>query len=139
MSRSSLEELMKAVVRLGDAVVDSGQWPGVMEDMSRAIRAEGAVLLQCDDVQTPDVPRTTAVSEFIDNYFNGGWHLGEVRAARCIPLMQRGLPVVMDQDILSPDEMSRDKSYNEFYIPNGFQWFAVVGFRAGTALWGLPF
>jgi DNA-binding CsgD family transcriptional regulator len=46
---------------------------------------------------------------------------------------------VIDQDILSPDEIRRDPAYNECYIPLGCQWFAVVGVWAGTALWGLSF
>jgi hypothetical protein len=135
---SSFEDLMKATAQLGDAIVDPREWPTVMDGMSHAVHAEGAILLQ-SGVQTPDVPRTEAIREFADDYFNGGWHLGEVRAVRCVPLLQHGQPVAIDQDILSPDEMRRNTTYNEFYIPNSFQWFAVVGFRAGTSLWGMSF
>jgi DNA-binding CsgD family transcriptional regulator len=134
----SLEELMKASAGLGDAIVDPAAWPRVMEDMSRAVRADGAVLLQ-SDVRTPDVPRTPAISDAIDAYFRNGWHTRDVRAERGVPLILSGQPVVTDQDILSPDEMRKDPAYNECYIPNGCQWWAVVGFWAEAALWGLSF
>jgi hypothetical protein len=62
-----------------DAVIDPAAWPSVMEGMSRAVRAEGAVLLQ-SDVRTPDVPRTPAISDAIDAYFRDGWQRRDVRA-----------------------------------------------------------
>jgi DNA-binding CsgD family transcriptional regulator len=143
MVRPSFEELMKATARLGDAVVDPGSWSDIMADMSRAVRAEGALLLQGDvftaHVHAADVPRTASINEYVDIYFNLGRQLSDVRIVKSIPLMLRGQPIVIDQDILSPDEMRRDASYNEIYIPRGFQWFAAVGFQAGTALWALPF
>ena len=129
---------MRASARLGDAVVDPAAWPRVMEDMSRAVRADGAVLLQ-SDVRTPNVPRTPAISDAIDAYFRDGWHRRDVRAERGVPLVLRGQSVVIDQDILSPEELRKEPAYNECFIPNGCQWWAVVGFWAGTALWGLSF
>jgi hypothetical protein len=71
MIRPSIEELLKATARLGDAVVDPAAWPTVMDIISRAIGAEGAALLQ-SDIRTPDVPRTPAISEMLDVYFRDG-------------------------------------------------------------------
>jgi DNA-binding CsgD family transcriptional regulator len=138
MARPSLEELMKATARLGDVVVDPAAWPEILDAMSRAVGAEGAILMQ-SDVRATDLPRSTSISELADTYFRNGWHIGDVRNIRGPRLRLRGQAVVIDQDILSPDEMRNDWTYNEIYIPNGFQWFASVSFRAGTALWGLPF
>jgi DNA-binding CsgD family transcriptional regulator len=135
MPATSSEDFLKASARLGDAVVDPAGWPSVMEDICRAVGAAGAVLLQ-SDIRTPDVPRTDAVSELLGTYFREGWHTRDPRADRGTPLLNRGQPVVIDQDILSPDEMRREASYNECYIPSGFQWWAVIGFWSGAALWG---
>jgi DNA-binding CsgD family transcriptional regulator len=138
MPQTSLDDLMKASARLGDAVVDPAAWPSVMGDMSHSVRAQGAILLQ-SDVRTPDVPRTVGVSEAFDAYFRDGWHTRDVRAARGVPLILSGQSVVIDQDILSSDEIRKDAFYNECSIPIGCPWFAVVGFHAGTAHWGLSF
>ena len=135
MRPTSLENFLRASVRLGDAVVDPARWPNVMEDLCRAVDASGAALLQ-SDVRTPDVPRTEAVTELVNNYFRDGWHIRDLRADRGVPLLQGGAPVVIDQDIIAPDEMRREESYNECYIPNGYQWWAAIGFWSGTALWG---
>ena len=90
-------------------------------------------------MRTPDVPRTPAISDAIDAYFRDGWHKRDVRAERGVPLVLSGQSVVMDQDILSAEELRTEPAYNECYIPNGCHWWAVVGFWAGTALWGLSF
>jgi DNA-binding CsgD family transcriptional regulator len=136
VGRPSLEELMKAAARLGDAVVDPREWPNVMGDMSRAVRAEGAALIQ-SDLRTPRSPR---VSKAFDVYFRDSWHALDVRALRALPLILRGQPVVIDQDIFSsPEEMSKQDQYNELSIPSGLQWWAVVGFGADGKHWGISF
>src|SRR5205823_3560167 len=76
---------------------------------------------------TPDVPRTASITEFIDNYFRGGWHKRDIRAARGVPRVQSGEPVVI----------ARDSAYNECYIPNRYRWRAAVGFWSASTLWGL--
>jgi hypothetical protein len=109
-----------------------------MNAMSRAVRAEGAILLQSNG-GTPDVPRTDSISELADLYFNEGWHASDIRPVRNARLRKRGQLVVIDQDILSPDEMCRNGTYNDFFIRHGFQWFASVSIRVGTELWVLSF
>jgi DNA-binding CsgD family transcriptional regulator len=70
-------------------------------------------------------------------YFRNNWHTRDIRADRGVPLLLSGASVVIDQDFLTPDEMRLDPMYNELFAPLDFQWFAGVGFRAGSALWGL--
>lgn len=122
--------------RIGDAVIDPALWPEIMEQISRAVAASGAVLLQ-SDVRGSDVPRTAGVAEMISNYFANGWHTRDIRADRGIPLLLAGQKVVTDQDILTPEEMTRSDYYAEAVLPFGFQWFAAVGFSAQSALWAL--
>ena len=129
-------QLEKACALLGDTVLDPALWPQVMEQISTAVGATGAALLQ-SDVRTPDIPRTASADALLTHYFRNNWHVRDIRAARSVPLLLRGAPVVIDHDILTPDELPRNSFYNEALTPFGFQWFAVVGFRAGSALWGL--
>jgi len=107
-----------------------------MEQISDAAGGSGAVLLQ-SDVRTSDVPRTPSVDAMIRAYFADGWHVRDIRAARCVPRLLAGDRVVTDQDIFARDEMRALDMYNELSIPHGFKWFAAVGFFAGSALWGL--
>jgi DNA-binding CsgD family transcriptional regulator/PAS domain-containing protein len=130
------ERLLKASARLGEAAIDPRVWPEIMEQISGAAGARGAVLLQGVS-RTPDVPRTAGVDEFVDSYFAEGWHARDIRAERAVPLLLGGRKVVTDHDILAPEEMERAGLYSESLIPHGLRWFAGIGFWAGPALWGL--
>jgi len=52
-------------------------------------------------------------------------------------LLLRGEQVIIDQDLVTPEEMERVGPYAESLIPNGLRWFAAIGFWSGLALWGL--
>ena len=128
--------LQRISARLGDAAIDPTLWPEIMEQLCVAVGSAGAALLQ-NDVRTSDIPRTEAVSDMFSHYFASGWHARDIRAERGAPLLLRGEQVVIDQDILSPDEMRSVGYYREAVAPFGFRSFAAVGFSAGSALWVL--
>jgi DNA-binding CsgD family transcriptional regulator len=130
------KRLETAASRLGEAALDPTVWPAAMEEICRAVGATGAALLQ-SDVRTADIPRTAGVVPLFNGYFADGWHTRDVRAIRGAPLLLRGERVVIDQDMMTPDEIRRNAFYCECLSPHGFQWFAGVGFRAGSALWAL--
>jgi DNA-binding CsgD family transcriptional regulator len=138
MSDLELFRLTKAMDRLGDAVIDPAVWPELMEGISSAVGATGAALLQSDN-RTPDVPMTTSVEDYFQNYFENNLHIDDIRAVRGVPLLLKGEPVVIDQDIFtSEQDMLRDPLYAHA-TSFGMRWWAVVGFNAGDALWGLAF
>jgi DNA-binding CsgD family transcriptional regulator len=124
--------------RLGEAALDPTIWPEIMEQISATVGATGAVLLQ-SDIRTPDVPRTSSVDALVRRYFADGWSTRDVRGNKGVPLLAGGAPVIIDQDFITSDQMRRDPLYNDCLIVEGFQWFAAVGFWAGSALWTLTF
>jgi hypothetical protein len=128
------EKLAKASARLGDAVLDPDMWPEIMVELSAAIGATGGAVLLQGDVRTPDVPRTAAMHDCLDKYFGEGWNARDTRA-RGVPLWLAGVPVVTEQDFITPEEIRRDAFYNDCLAPFGNQNFAGVGFWADTALW----
>src|SRR5581483_8759633 len=136
MSRIEQDRLARVRARLGEAVLEPAVWPDLMEEICRSIGAVGSALLQ-SDVRTPDIPRTNSVDELFRKYFADGWHIRDVRAERGVPLLLGGQTVVVDQDLITQDEMRCDPFYNEFLRAQGFRWFSGVGFWAGSSLWGL--
>jgi DNA-binding CsgD family transcriptional regulator len=138
MSFFDEHELELAASRLGETILDSRQWPEVMEDICKAVGATGALLLQ-SETRTADVPRTTSLDDLAKAYFSEGWHVDDPRAARSIPLVLRGRTVIGDEDIFTPEEIRRSPFHNELTFPHGFNWFGVVVFWAGSSLWGLSF
>jgi DNA-binding CsgD family transcriptional regulator len=122
--------------RLGDVVLDPSLWPQVMQDLCDVIGATGAALLQ-SDVRTSDVPITEPLRGPIRRYFEEGWHMQDLRATRGVPRMLNGDRVLVDQDLVTPDEMRKGAFYNEMIFPAGLHWFAAVGFHAGSSPWAL--
>ncbi len=133
MPRPDRAQLQAVIPRLGDAILDPGLWPEIMEEICRAVDAKGAILLQ-SDIRTPDVPFTESIRDLYDAYFRDGWSVREYRA-RGLPVLLNGTPVFTDQDFMTPDEMRAVPYYNEFVYPNRCHWFAGVGFRSGASLW----
>ena len=136
MQRLDAERLRQISCRLGDAVIDPGLWPEIMDQISVAVGAIGAALLQ-SDVRTADVPTSQGIDGLFNRYFAEGWHTRDVRANRGVPLLLQGRTVITDQDLVAPDEMQRLDFYADCLEFEGLQWFAAVGFWAGSSLWGL--
>lgn len=132
-----LHKLDDVTARLGDIALDPAGWPSFMDEVCAAVGATGAAMLQ-SDIRTEDIPRTASITEYFDKtYFPNNHHLTDIRAARGVPRLLTGADVITDADLFeSETEMLRDPLYaslGEF----GLKWFAAVGFRAGSALWGL--
>ncbi|MDE2377080.1 hypothetical protein, partial [Bradyrhizobium sp.] len=132
--RIDSEQLDRAIGRLGEAAIDPSMWPEIMEALCRAVGASGAILLQ-SDIRTPDVPRTPSMDEATRLYFRDNYHLTDPRAVG-FPRMISG-EVITDHDVLTPEQIRSDQMYNDILRPFDFQWFAGVGFWAGSAFWAL--
>jgi hypothetical protein len=136
MSNIDTARLEDIYARLGNATIDPAMWPEILEQISAAVGATGAVIVQ-SDARTSDVPRSAGINEMINTYFCNGWHTRDIRADRGFPLIQKGQRVVIDQDIVRPGELERLPYYGELMAPYGLQWFAAIAFWAGPALWAL--
>lgn len=128
------DKLSTVIGRLGEAAIDPAMWPAIMDDLCRAAGATAAILLQAD-IRTPDVPRTQSIDEAVRRYFAQNWQDSDPRA-RGVPRAMAG-EVITDEDCVTPDQMRLDPMYNEVLRPFGFQWFAGIGFWAGSAMWVL--
>lgn len=136
MTRLDVLRLEKAKSRLGEAVLDPGQWPSLMSDICTATGTTGAGLLQ-SDVRTPDIPTTPGVREIFKTYFDNNLHLTDVRALRGVPLLMTGKRAIRDQDLFpSEASMLSDPLYATL-ADFGFRWFAAVSFQAGPSMWAL--
>jgi DNA-binding CsgD family transcriptional regulator len=132
----NIDRLHAVSSRLGETVVDPGCWPILMDEICRAVGTTGAGLLQ-SDVRTSDIPTTESAVELFKAYFDNNLHVSDVRAIRGVPLLLAGASVVTDQDLFANEQdMLRDPLYATLGHV-GFRWWAAVGFKAGSALWGL--
>jgi DNA-binding CsgD family transcriptional regulator len=135
MGKIDAAELDRVGARLGEAALDPGRWPDLMESICRAVDATCAMLLQSDS-RTPDVPGTESAKDHFRIYFRDGWHTRDLRA-RCVPLLLAGQPVVVDADLFTAEEMHRHSFFNDCVRASGLEWWAGIGLRAESALWVL--
>ena len=131
-NRGRLREVIKD---LGDAVVEPAVWADIMDQLCAALEASGAMLIQ-GNTRTPDVPRSASMEEGVRFYFDHGWHNRDL-LARGVPLLLSGQKVYVTQDVVTPEEMRREPFFHEVLYQHGVRWSAVVGIRAGPALWCL--
>jgi DNA-binding CsgD family transcriptional regulator len=130
-----LSQLEAARARFGDVVVDPAMWPEVLDQVSAAAGAMGAVLLQAGTGTF--AVRTGSISEAVDSYFANGFNTRDVRVKQGVPLLMRGKPVIVDQDFLTPEQMRRDPVYMDCLFPHQLAWFAAIGIRLYGSLWAL--
>lgn len=135
MPRADITQLQKSIEQLGEVVIDPGRWKGIIADISHSVSSTGAILLSGQN-RTREVPMSDGITDLMNAYFDGGFHIRDIRAERSVPLILRGQLVIDDTDIVKPEEMARDPMYNVI-ARLGYRWFAAVGFRAGGAVWGL--
>ncbi|HWB49594.1 MAG TPA: hypothetical protein VG651_10830 [Stellaceae bacterium] len=125
--------LVQAVADLGNVVVDPAAWPAELEKIAAAANAEGAALLGLSD-RPADIPRTPSVDEGFRAYFQHGFHLRGLRELRGTPLLAGGARVLIDQDIVTADEV-RSTEYYDWLRSAGVQWFSGVALWAGADPW----
>ncbi len=138
MSDVDARRLEKACINLGDAVVDPMIWPEIIGQISRAIGAAGGGLFNGHDPTQCCVPRSADLDELTEAYVADGWHLRDLRVERGVSHALTGEKVIIDQDIVTPEEIKHHAIYNEL-ARHGFGWFAAVGFWVGSELWALNF
>src|SRR5262245_53257618 len=114
-------------MRFGDIVVDPMLWPGMLEQISAAAGAIGAVVLQAGSGTF--AARTASLSEPVDRYFANGFNVRDVRVKQGVPLLMSGTPVIVDQDFLTPEQIHRDPVYTDCLLPYQLGWFAAIGIQ----------
>jgi hypothetical protein len=101
----------QATLSLLDAAVDPTQWSRSMDVMTEYAKATGAVLLQIRG-RGPGTPHSSSLGEALDVYFKDEWHLHDQRD-RGVPHM-RAKGIFVDQDFVTPEELSTSEYYNKF-------------------------
>lgn len=126
--------LARAEVMFMDAATDPDAWRAALEEVARKSGSRGAALITVEG-QGPFILPTEGLGELVERYVNDGWHQRDFRYAG-VPLMkQRG--IMVDQDIVRPDDMERMDYYTDFLRPRGFGWFAGLKVDTGEDLWCL--
>lgn len=119
--------LAAAVRRVGDAALDPALWPETLDAIARATGSLGGVVLSAEAER--GLPCSDSLRDALTTYVKGGWFAHDPYV-RAVPLHQRGL-VVIDQDIITPEERAVLPFFQEFRRPASLGWWAGIGLHAG--------
>lgn len=131
--------------RLGETAVDPSRWRDLLEEMCRAVGAEGASLRQAG-VRTSDVPYTASMEDLTKVYFKEGWHLRDIRVPRVQSLFASSRPIApafCDADMFTNDEMRhlirKDAYFNDFLRLGKLKWGGWIRFPVSGHPWLIAF
>jgi DNA-binding CsgD family transcriptional regulator len=100
-------------------------WPKVLDRISRAIGAEGALLANLNDANLPWIA-SEGVQDLISAFFEEGWAYDNARTHALLTIPHRGF--MSDADHLDQEWMAEQAIYRDFLWPRGF------GYAAGTTI-----
>ena len=114
------------------AALEPGAWETVLETLCETVGAHGAVLISTDH-RVPGPPVTPSIRPMIDEYFQQGWNLRDIRFRGASTALRRG--VTVDQDFVSPEEIQRSPYYNDWLHRHNCRYFAAIAALSGDTFW----
>lgn len=120
----------KAIDKIHTAGFSADIWQEGLTDLCRSLGAYSAVTVpRVAAHNTVNLPSTSGMEDFLRVFVRDGWYERDIRAERGWPLVDRGCPVVLEQDIIRPEEHERHPLYQELYRRHGMLWWAGITFR----------
>lgn len=115
-----MNSVESAVDSFRDAALSPNHWPGALETLARALRADGATL-----VHLPARPNSVIASTGHEAFLQDYWKCQiEDPRERCNPNVHDGF--MTDHNFFTPREIAVDPFYQEFLAPRGLGWHALA-------------
>lgn len=125
------EPVHAAINKLYEAGFDTALWQEGLESLCRAVGAHSAVTVpRIAAENTLLLPSTVEMEDFLKAYVAEEWYRRDLRAERGWPLVDAGQPVVLEQDIVTPEDHAREPMYQDFYQRHGMLWWAGITFKS---------
>ena len=131
-----MEDRMRSVIdSIYEAAFRPDAWLSVMGGISAIFDCIGATLDPDDLAGRRSLPATPSLEDFVETYFRDGWQRSDVRRQRAVK--HRREAIVLDQDLVTPDEMDTIPFYQELLLPFGLRYCACLRFGNGRHAWSL--
>jgi DNA-binding CsgD family transcriptional regulator len=111
--------------RIYEAVFFPDLWTDILHDLARAVKAEGAVLVNVSQPKS-DWIASNGVHDLYDAFFREGWAYDNAKTKALLGIPHQGF--ISDAEHFSDDWMAEQPIYREFYWKHGF------GYAAGTVI-----
>lgn len=95
-------------------------WPNALQAVADACGATGAVIFPVHAGPAAPIP-SPGIEEVVNDLVVEGWGASNPRMRRGLELTLAGMRgLITDTDMFTPEELARDRLYNEFLVPRGF-------------------
>lgn len=129
------DELDGAVDEIRKAAVRPELWPSAMEGLSSIFDCIGAVLEPETLSAHAVLPATDSLQAFLAAYLRDGWYKEDIRRER--RLKQKDAPIILDQELVSPQEAQCLPLYQKLLKPFGLGYGACLRFGGRDCSWML--
>lgn len=112
------------------AALDSSKWVDALDALAAETESIGTALLplQVNSYLTT-LPFSPAIESIVVPYFEEGWMERDLRR-RAVPLLMQNR-IFSEADYTTRDEIRREPFFQEYLVPRGFTWSAVLLMSAG--------
>jgi DNA-binding CsgD family transcriptional regulator len=106
-----------------EAAIHTSLWPAALDELARAVGAEGASMVERRLDSTPAVVHSDGVADAMHTFMRENWSVQNYRFERGIEVARRN-GVVTEGMIVSPRELDREPMQTGFLQRFGLRWFA---------------
>lgn len=122
-----------------DAAIASERWRDALDDLARALGADGCNLIPHDPAERPfDVLRSSHMDRFTELWERNHDWVDDVYAPRGAPLVRNGRRVLVQSQLFSDDEIRQSRFHQELSRPAGCLHWAASCFTVDDTAWCLP-
>jgi DNA-binding CsgD family transcriptional regulator len=124
-----MADLAAFIDEVYEAAVVPELWPKVLDGLTEIGDGFCALMFTGDGEFQRSIESQTATAIMAD-YFAGGWHLRNDRAARLFATRHAGF--LTDLDVFTQEEIDRELIFTEFLHPRGFGWGMATAISVPT-------
>ncbi|MES2946758.1 MAG: LuxR C-terminal-related transcriptional regulator [Pseudomonadota bacterium] len=104
-------------------------WPGVLDELAKLADASGGLLFAVRD-RVLNWTSSSTLNEIFSSYVKDGWF---TQCTRRVCLFSRNQPTfLVEHDFWTPDQLSDNPIYRDFFRPRGLGWSAGTGLMMPT-------
>jgi DNA-binding CsgD family transcriptional regulator len=122
--------------QLDEAALDPARWPDACDALAALFGATGTLMVPQDaGARSLAMPHSRSLGEVVHSYIFKGWYRHDFRARGFPKALEAGF--VVDQDLISVEEMRSHPYYNELLAPFDLKWFIGTTLKVGEKIWGV--
>jgi DNA-binding CsgD family transcriptional regulator len=118
------------------AAANERSWPVALDALARGLGAYGCAVVPRDpDRMEYGAPASRTIADVFAAFLAGGWHRKDLRGDRAWPRFDRGDPILVDEDLVTPEERANHPYFQEFFKAYDLPWAGCLGLRTTGSLW----